>query len=49
MRRFYLELAFGSSTDNPKTPKEISAKIVAVIVFLVGMGVILTMRAKGII
>lgn len=49
MRRFYFELAFGSSTDSPKTPKEISAKVVAVIVFLVGMGVILTMRAKGII
>lgn len=49
MKRFYFEMAFGSSTDSPKSPKEVSAKVVAVIVFIVGMGAILTMRAKGMI
>jgi len=49
MRKIYFEMAFGTSTDSPKSPKEVSAKVVAVIVFLVGMGAILTMRAKGMI
>ena len=49
MRKFYFEIAFGTDSDKPETAKELSAKVVAVIVFIVGMGAILTMRAKGVI
>lgn len=49
MRRFYFEIAIGTASDKLKTGKEISPKLTAWAVFVIGMGGLFIMKVAGVI
>lgn len=49
MREFTVKIAFGTSSDKLKTGKEISPKLTAWAVFVIGMGGLFIMKVAGVI